>query len=124
MKEWFILLSEYAITLIDGIALLVLVFGSLDALVRTVPLAIGKHSGPELRVVWLRYARWLVAGLTFQLAADLIETSITTDWHNIARVGATALIRTFLDYFLDRDVSEIRLRQSESVRAAMPDKAT
>jgi uncharacterized membrane protein len=29
-------------------------------------------SGHERRDVWLRYARWLVAALTFQLAADII----------------------------------------------------
>jgi hypothetical protein len=26
--------------------------------------------------LWLHYAGWLVAGLTFQLAADIIETAI------------------------------------------------
>jgi uncharacterized membrane protein len=35
------------------------------------------------------------AGLTFQLAADIIDTSITTSWQTIGRVAAVALIRTF-----------------------------
>jgi uncharacterized membrane protein len=60
----------------------------------------------ERRVTWLRYARWLVAALTFQLAADIIETSVSTDWQTIGRVGAIAVIRTFLNYFLERDVEE------------------
>jgi hypothetical protein len=67
--------------------------------------------------VWLRYARWLVAGLTCQLAADLVETSITTDWAAIARVGAIAVIRTFLNYFLERDLAEVRERQKEGQTA-------
>ena len=56
--------------------------------------------------MWIRYGRWLVAGLTFQLAADIIETSISTDWEGIARLGAIAVIRTFLNYFLERDIAE------------------
>ena len=113
MKEWLVLLSEHAITLIDAIALLVIAFGSIEVLVRLAPSIFGRLTGPALRDIWLRYARWLVAGLTFQLAADIIETSISTDWETIARVGAVAVIRTFMDYFLDRDVSEIRARQRE-----------
>jgi uncharacterized membrane protein len=58
------------------------------------------------RQAWLRYARWLVAGLTLQLAADIIETSISTSWQTIGRVGAIAVIRTFLNYFLERDVQQ------------------
>jgi len=62
----------------------------------------------------LRYARWLVAGLTFQLAADIIETSITTDWDAVGRLAAVAVIRTFLNYFLENDVGEMREREREA----------
>jgi hypothetical protein len=58
--------------------------------------------------VWLRYGRWLVAGLTFQLAADIIETSITANWEAIGRIAAIAAVRTFLDYFLERNLAEVR----------------
>ena len=62
----------------------------------------------------MRYARWLVAGLTFQLAADIIETSITTDWDAVGRLAAVAVIRTFLNYFLENDVGEMREREREA----------
>ena len=69
--------------------------------------------GHTRRDVWLRYAHWLVAGLTFQLAADIIETSITTQWDAVGRIAVIAVIRTFLNYFLDRDLEEVRSRQRE-----------
>ena len=56
----------------------------------------------------------LVAALSVQLAADIIESAISTSWEAIGRLGAIAVIRTFLDYFLGRDVEEIRERQKES----------
>jgi uncharacterized membrane protein len=67
--------------------------------------------GHHERDVWLRLGRWLVAGLTFQLAADVLETAITTSWDEVARLAAVAAIRTFLNYFLERD-----LARSESGR--------
>ena len=63
--------------------------------------------------MWGRYARWLIAGLTFQLAADIIETSVTTSWEAIARVAAIAVIRTFLNFFLERDYVELTGRKVE-----------
>jgi uncharacterized membrane protein len=64
--------------------------------------------------VWLRLGRWLVASLTFQLAADVLETAITTSWDEVARLAAIAAIRTFLNYFLERDLGEIRQRSAQS----------
>jgi uncharacterized membrane protein len=106
MREWLAIVSEPAIALIDGIALLVIIVGTLEVSV-TVVRASFKPLGDQLsRQAWLRYARWLVAGLTLQLAADIIETSISTSWQTIGRVGAVAVIRTFLNYFLERDVEQ------------------
>src|SRR6516225_524220 len=106
MREWLVIVSEQAITLIDAIALLVILVGTIEVSL-TVARASFKPLGNQVaRQAWLRYARWLVAGLTLQLAADIIETSITTSWQTIGRVGAIAVIRTFLNYFLERDVEK------------------
>jgi uncharacterized membrane protein len=106
MREWLTTVSEAAITLIDALALLVIVVGTIEVAVK-VARASFKPLGDKLaRQAWLRYARWLVAALTLQLAADIIETSISTSWQTIGRVGAIAVIRTFLNYFLERDVEQ------------------
>lgn len=117
MHEWLIILSEYAITLIDLVALAVIVYGTLQALVVVVRAVFSPLAHDERGRVWMQYARWLVVGLTFQLAADIIETAITTDWQAIARVAAIAVIRTFLNYFLERDMSEVREREAQEPRA-------
>ena len=106
MREWLIIVSEPAIALIDALALLVILVGTIEVAVK-VARASFKPLGDKLaRQAWLRYSRWLVAGLTLQLAADIIETSISTNWQTIGRVGAIAVIRTFLNYFLERDVEQ------------------
>ncbi len=114
LKEWLVVATQNAVVVIDLMALLIIVAGSVEAFVRGGWVLISSRAGHERRDVWLRYARWLVAGLTFQLAADILETSITPSWEEIAKVGAIAVIRTFLNFFLERDLSEVRIRQHES----------
>ena len=111
MKEWLVEATELSVVVIDVIAFLVIVVATVDVVIRALRTEIGAASRNEKRAVWLRYARFLVVGLTFQLAADIIETSISTSWEAIGRLGAIAVIRTFLEYFLERDVSEVRERQ-------------
>jgi hypothetical protein len=43
----------------------------------------------------------------FQLAADIIETSIAPSWEDLGQLGAIAVIRTFLNFFLERDLAEL-----------------
>ena len=114
MKEWLVYATEHAVVLIDAMALVVIAIGTVEAFISGLQLMLGSHNGHERRTVWLRYARWLVAGLTFQLAADIIETSITTSWDAVARLGVIAIIRTGLNYFLERDLTEVRERENDS----------
>jgi uncharacterized membrane protein len=114
MKEWLVEATEWSIVAIDAIAFLVIVVGTVDVVVRALHTEIGGRSRDEKRGVWLRYARFLVMGLTFQLAADIIETSISTSWEAIARLAVIAVIRTFLEFFLERDVAEVRERQHKT----------
>jgi uncharacterized membrane protein len=114
MKSWLIFATEHAIVLIDAMALIIIFVGTVEAFFSGTKVLLSSPTGHERRDVWLRYARWLVAGLTFQLAADIIETSITPSWDDIGRLGAIAVIRTALNYFLERDLEDVRERQRES----------
>lgn len=113
MNELLVRVTEITVTVIDALALLLILWGTVQAFVGAVGLIISGPDSHRRREVWLRYARWLVAALTFQLAADIIETSIRTDWDSIARLAAVAVIRTFLNYFLERDLAETRERDRE-----------
>jgi uncharacterized membrane protein len=112
MKEVFAHATHYSVLLIDAMALLVIVAGTIEAFVNGLRVLLTAPGGHESRDVWLRYARWLVAGLTFQLAADILETSIAPSWDDIGRLAIIAVIRTFLNYFLERDLTDIRERQA------------
>lgn len=119
MRELLISVTEFAVVVIDGMALLVIVVGTVAAFVSAIRALFSPLPGRDRRAVWLTYARWLVAGLTFQLAADIIESSITESWEAVGRLAAVAVIRTFLDYFLERDMNDVRER-ARTTEAAAP----
>ncbi len=61
-------------------------------------------------------ARFLSLGLEFQLAADILATTVSPSWTQIGKLGAIAVIRTGLNYFLAREIKE----ETEAIDAADP----
>lgn len=58
--------------------------------------------------VRLLLARYLALALEFQLGADIISTAISPSWDQIGKLGAIAVIRTALNFFLSREMMEER----------------
>ena len=109
MKEWLAFFTEDTAIVINAIALVIIAIGTIEISLRCLRALLSQSStGRELRDGYLRFARWLIAGLTFQLAADIIGTAIAPTWDDIGRLAAIAVIRTFLNYFLERDILEAR----------------
>jgi len=106
MEEALHLAAHYIALLVEALALLVIAIGAVEAAISIFRVMLARRaSDVEKRAVWLGFARWLVAGLTFQLAADIVHTTVTPSWDEIGRVAAIAAIRTFLTFFLDRDIA-------------------
>ena len=108
IREWLVPVTETAVGVIDAMALVLIMIGTVQAFVAALRGLFSRPSGHERRMVWMTYGRWLIAGLTFQLAADILETSIRTSWESIGQLGAIAVIRTFLNHFLEKDIVETR----------------
>ena len=107
-------IAHYIALAIEAIAIAVIAIGALEAVVGIARM--GFHSdatNDDRRTIWLNFARWLVAGLTFQLAADVVNTSFEPTWDEIGHLAAIAAIRTFLSFFLDRELEETRERRKK-----------
>ena len=107
MEEWLVFATEKAVLAVAAMALVIIVFATVQAFVSAISVMLGLAPGDD-RTPWLRFGRWLVVGLTFLLAADVVATSIAPSWEEIGRLAAIAAIRTFLNYFLERDLLEAR----------------
>lgn len=76
----------------------------------------------QLRII---LGRFLVLGLEFQLAADLIRTSVAPTFEEIGKLAAIAAVRTALNYFLALEIKseqlELETGPSRSVRNTHPE---
>jgi uncharacterized membrane protein len=109
--------SENAALVIKGVAVLLVAWGSIEAAAGCIGLVVRRQTGHGARkAVWRRYGVWLVLGLEFELAADIVETVISPDWMDIAQLGAIAVIRTFLNYFLEKDLEAAAREPEVSMR--------
>ena len=105
MEGVFARFAEAAELLVGVAAVLVVVFGSLQAFVQIVRLAFTPTVPHGARkAIWRGYGMWLLLGLEFELAADIIGSVVAPSWQEIGKLGAIAVIRTFLNYFLERDI--------------------
>jgi uncharacterized membrane protein len=118
MEHWMTEISHHVALVLEAMALLIIAASSLAAFAGSARLVFGAAAtNAEKRGLWLHYARWLIAALTFQLAADLVHSAISPTWDDIGRLAAIAVIRTFLNYFLERDVAEMSTVQRERAEA-------
>ena len=109
MEEWLRLVTKDVVVIIDAMALIIVAIGTAEAFFTGLRAAFPAPAHRRFREILVRYGRWLVAGLTFQLAADIVGTSISPSWQEVGQLGAIAVIRTFLNFFLERDLTELEV---------------
>lgn len=105
MEESFKTVAEAVALMLEMISILLIAMGGLEAVWRALwPMLRGRATQATGRVAWVGLARWLLLGLEFMLAADIVRTAISPDWQTLGQLAAIAAIRTFLNYFLERDL--------------------
>jgi uncharacterized membrane protein len=88
---------------LEGVGALVILAGAVRGVLGLVGRMSGEKEG-QFEPVRLTLARYLSLALEFQLAADVLSTSIAPSWDQIGKLAAIAVIRTGLNYFLGLEV--------------------
>ena len=113
MEDLFVPVARTLGHLIEAAAILVVAFGAAEAFVKLVSLIVRPASSHGVRKdIWRRFGTWLLLGLEFALAADIISSVVSPTWEDIGQLGAIAVIRTFLNYFLERDLENAEHAQA------------
>jgi uncharacterized membrane protein len=99
---------------IEAVAALVIAYGTVEALAGLATELFKWTTPKRRRDVWARFSVWLLLGLEFELAADIIRTAISPSWTDIGQLASIAAIRTFLNYFLESDIE--KLSKSDEVQ--------
>jgi uncharacterized membrane protein len=118
MEEIFDVLASNVALAVEAVAVAIIAFGAIEALVRTLAPLVGRSAAAGWRKrVWVGFGSWLLLGLQFALAADIVRSAISPDWADIGQLAAIAAIRTFLNYFLERDLQELEGESPQPVEA-------
>ncbi|MBW4538044.1 MAG: DUF1622 domain-containing protein [Myxacorys chilensis ATA2-1-KO14] len=73
-----------------------------------------RHSLDSTEVIRLQLGRVLALGLEFSVASDILRTAVAPTRQDILNLGAIVLLRTLLNYFLEREIQQgERKRASE-----------
>lgn len=105
MEETLHTVARAAKLAIEAMAVSVVAFGAVDGFIRLLGLAVKPPARPGARKeIWRSFGTWLLLGLEFELAADIIGSVVSPTWQEIGELAAIAIIRTFLNYFLERDL--------------------
>ena len=62
----------------------------------------------------LEFALVLALSLEFLLAADIVSTAFSPTWDAIGKLGAITGIRTFLNFFLQKEVQELEIKTQQT----------
>ncbi len=90
---------------LDAAGTLLIAVGAIKALILSLgPIVTRRQVPGARRAARIEFGVWLLLGLEFQLGADIVSTGISPTWVAIGQLGAIAVIRTFLNYFLERDI--------------------
>jgi len=113
MEENFVNLVGWLRLAIETVSIILVTVGAAVAVVLLVRTLVAPQTG-SFNKVRLTFGRALVLGLEFQLAADIIGTAVSPSWDHLGKLGAIAVIRTFLNFFLTRELKE----EEEEIQAA------
>ncbi len=114
------LFSTWALAVAQAVeigAVLFIAIGAIEAFFTAIPAAFVKGDATlgARRRAYRLFGTWLTLALEFELAADIIRSATAPTWTDIGQLAAIAVIRTFLNYFLERDMRSDRDAKKESV---------
>jgi uncharacterized membrane protein len=91
---------------VEAISILCVLFG----LLQTGKMALFQNYQNPLSFIQLRlhFGMWLQLALEFQLGSDILATTVAPTFEALFKLAITAVIRTFLNYFLNQEFAEER----------------
>jgi uncharacterized membrane protein len=104
---------------------MIVALGFFVAAVRFISSLVTDQTG-NFTPIRLLLARYLALALEFQLGADILSTAIAPSWTQIGKLGAIAVIRTGLNFFLSKEMETERaaVKGEERVeRDSLPQRA-
>jgi|SRR5688572_8096751 uncharacterized membrane protein len=111
MEEFLKVTANHVALAVETVAVLIVAYGAAHAVFQILASFLRGSRRPGWgRPIWATFGSWLLGALQFALAADIVRSAISPTWEQIGQLAAIAAIRTFLSYFLEKDLKELAPR--------------
>ncbi|MBT0587577.1 DUF1622 domain-containing protein [Alteromonas oceanisediminis] len=116
MTEMIKPIAEMCAIFIESLGILIIVLAAISAIAKGAVITIKRNLGTEaLMQIRHHLARGILLGLEFLVAADIIQTvAVTLSFESVGVLAIIVLIRTFLSFTLDLELTGRWPWQSDS----------
>lgn len=109
-EEWLRAAVGLLVQFVEAGGAIVIFSGALVGFARFCFAAVWRKDAEKFSSVRIGLAHYLALGLEFQLASDLLRTAVAPSFEQIGKLAAIAAIRTALNFFLARELDDVRER--------------
>ncbi len=113
---------EIGLPLLRALGVLIIIWGVLCAAMRLVGMEIkllqGKPYKRDAAVIREHLGYYLLLGLEFLIAVDVIETLLHPDWKELGILAGLVVLRTLMSFSLNWELKEIEKEQQGEEQAA------
>lgn len=102
--------------IIEAIAILILSVAIVKAVKKLLFNNMGMKQQARLSQVRLDLGLALALSLEFLLAADIAATAVSPSWNAVGKLAAISAIRTFLNFFLEREVRQLAKERRDKLQ--------
>lgn len=118
MEEIFKEFTYYSTTIIEAFAAIIIALAAIEAFIKVIYFYFFQRNEPEIKKddIRIRLGRWLAVALEFELAADILGTAIAPSWQEIGQLAAIIVLRTALNYFLQKEIEQAAENMKKEVK--------
>jgi uncharacterized membrane protein len=98
--------------IVAAIGVFVILWGALQAIYR---FATRWKKRNHIDIIRLDFARAIILGLEFIVAADVIATTTSPDYYSLGILASLVAIRTLLTYFMNKEVNKLSTSRKKQI---------
>ena len=104
MKEIAEVVTKYLSSTVEILAAFVIGIALIKFLVKFIKHLLNPDDGITNQIIRIHFGSALTLSLELLLAADILATAIAPTWEDIGKLASIAVLRTALNYFLEREL--------------------
>jgi uncharacterized membrane protein len=104
MKELAEIITKHLSSTVEVIAAIVIAVALIKFLIKYFRHLLNPNDGITNQTIRIHFGSALTVALELLLAADILATAIAPTWDDIGKLAAIAVLRTALNYFLEREL--------------------